>query len=466
MKLTKFKIFILALAVLALGGLGIVTYVGWQAYSFLSATRGYKLVPPEFAEARVLKSADFLAKDVFFSRDEGGIQHGILRSVQEPDEKSQARVRNAEVAKSIYGFNDLQVFDGRAVAAGEFGAYFFGTDGSLEREVLFEPFERKTNLFGYENVDYEVASHNIRIVRLDRERIGFASHDFTDGVTVYDDQGNIIWRFGAVGIDVGDLFKNDEERQKKFDTEVDVEMVTVGDIDGDGMSEYFVGRQNDGIRAFRQDGTEIWHSPDERPNKQLVVTDFDGDGRAELVQLGAQANVRDAQGRVTQTLSIGNGDTGQYLRQNNLIYKCNFYQGELTCKDQVLKEILNYDAPLSEADRPESGDGPTPKFTPVNLGNGVRAEPGPAGPSMRKQSAYGPRIAFVNFRKDQPAYFAALGNYLFDRAVLYVFDSKGTLVYHEILAESAETIAVRPLPDGNEELLVGGKRTIWRFFGK
>lgn len=64
------------------------------------------------------------------------------------------------------------------------------------------------------------------------------------------------------------------------------------------------------------------------------------------------------------------------------------------------------------------------------------------------------------------AFFAAIGSFLFDRSLLYVYDSKGALVYHELLGEEAETIAVRPGRDGTEELLVGGKRTIWRFFRK
>lgn len=466
MKPTKLKVLIALLLVFALGTIGVVSYFSWKTYSFLSSTREFKRIPAEFAEPRIVKSADFLAKEVFFSRDEGGIGSGILKSASAPDEKSQARVRHAEVAKSIYGFNDIQSFDGRMVAVGEFGGYVFGADGKLEREILFEPFERKVSVFGYEKVDYDVSADNIRLVKLDRDRFGFAAYDITAGFSVYDDKGDLVWRFGAVEHNLGDLFKSDEEQQKKFEAEVDVEMATVGDIDGDGVSEYFVGRQNDGIRAFRQDGTELWHSPDDRPNRRLVVTDYDDDGRAELIQLGTSAKIRDAQGRVTKTLNIGSSDTGQYLRHDKRVYNCDFYEGKLKCIDQESKEILKYDAPLSEADGPEPDAGPSPRFTPVDLGNGVRAEPGPASQSPRRLSAYGPHIAFVNLKKDQPAYFAALGRYLFDRAVLFIYDSKGALVHHEILGEEAETIAVRPASNGTEELLVGGKQTIWRFFGK
>ncbi len=50
-----------------------------------------------------------------------------------------------------------------------------------------------------------------------------------------------------------------------------------------------------------------------------------------------------------------------------------------------------------------------------------------------------------------------------ERANLYIFEPSGILVYHELLGEDAETMAVLPSPDGEEQLLVGGKDTIWRY---
>jgi hypothetical protein len=47
--------------------------------------------------------------------------------------------------------------------------------------------------------------------------------------------------------------------------------------------------------------------------------------------------------------------------------------------------------------------------------------------------------------------------------ISYVYDEKETLVYHELLPEDAETIAIKPTANSTEEILIGGKNTIWKF---
>lgn len=40
------------------------------------------------------------------------------------------------------------------------------------------------------------------------------------------------------------------------------------------------------------------------------------------------------------------------------------------------------------------------------------------------------------------------------------------LVCHELLPEDAETIAAIPAANANEEIVIGGKNTIWKFTAK
>ena len=49
-------------------------------------------------------------------------------------------------------------------------------------------------------------------------------------------------------------------------------------------------------------------------------------------------------------------------------------------------------------------------------------------------------------------------NGLYDRVIAQI--EKRNLVYHELLNEDAETLAVLPSVDGREQLLVGGKDSV------
>lgn len=69
-------------------------------------------------------------------------------------------------------------------------------------------------------------------------------------------------------------------------------------------------------------------------------------------------------------------------------------------------------------------------------------------------------------KRDKPEYLAIVAVFIgIPRANLYIYEPNGTLVYHELLPEKAETIAVLPGENGLEQLLVGGKDTIWKYGG-
>ena len=78
-----------------------------------------------------------------------------------------------------------------------------------------------------------------------------------------------------------------------------------------------------------------------------------------------------------------------------------------------------------------------------------------------------PEAAWVKLKEAEPKYLAIVAAYIgLPRANLYVYKPDGELVYHELLPESAKTLAVLPTDNETEELLIGGKNTIWKFSAK
>jgi hypothetical protein len=130
--------------------------------------------------------------------------------------------------------------------------------------------------------------------------------------------------------------------------------------------------------------------------------------------------------------------------------------------------LLQPAAPLSEIERKfEKPNVPSP--TPIDLGNGMRVVPVPMGEGFGSniEGVYQPKAVQVKLQKDKPKYLAIVAPFIgIPRAHFYVYDEKGTLVYHELLPEEAETITVLPTTTTTEEILVGGKDTIWKFTSK
>jgi hypothetical protein len=62
-----------------------------------------------------------------------------------------------------------------------------------------------------------------------------------------------------------------------------VNVVRTGDLDGDGVPEVVIGGENWRFYAFKADGTELWNYESVHPSRSGAVADLDGDGKAEVV---------------------------------------------------------------------------------------------------------------------------------------------------------------------------------------
>ncbi|MCP4641110.1 MAG: PQQ-binding-like beta-propeller repeat protein [bacterium] len=62
-----------------------------------------------------------------------------------------------------------------------------------------------------------------------------------------------------------------------------VNVARTGDLDGDGTPEVIIGGENWRFYAYKADGTELWNYESVHPSRSGAVADLDGDGRAEVL---------------------------------------------------------------------------------------------------------------------------------------------------------------------------------------
>ncbi|MDQ3799396.1 MAG: VCBS repeat-containing protein [Acidobacteriota bacterium] len=439
---------------------GIGGYIGWRVYSFFSefSTRARVEIPDELSEPRVLKGAEFLSKNEIFKLNQGSYVETVKKAAAAADEKEKQRIISGYSAKKVYNFDDLKICGGEIVAAGEFGVQVLDLNGGFKRGILFEPTLTKIKMGWYQQDDYKPAADNLQIVDFDGDgKCEFFSHGTTEGVTAYGNDGNIIWKYG--GEETADVFK-----ERDIENEVYVTEAAAGDLDGDGTAEYIVGRSNDGIRAFDRNGNEKWFQPEEFPSAAMQVLDVDGDGRGELLEIGSKTKIRDGlRGNVVAEPKGGYSDMLLFTEDKNkrkALQFCDIDGNKLVCADENGTKFIESEAPLSEVKAKTPVE--LPKSTPIDFGNGVVAVPGEAF-GRDTESVYKPKAVWVSLRKDKPKYLAVIASFIgIPRANFYIYEPNGTLVYHELLPEDAETIAAIPA-NQTDEIVIAGKDTIWKF---
>jgi hypothetical protein len=440
---------------------GIIGYISYRAYSFLSSVGISREIPDELKETKVLKGEDFLTRTEFYKLDEEGFLKTIEKSSRIEDEKERQKIIDSQTAKRFHNFTDIKVFGDEIIAAGEFGGFVFDLDGNLKRQLLFEPSVEKLKIAGYEKEHYQSNLDNLRIVALEKNKFGFSSFGSMQGFRVFDENGNQLWAYGKESVELSKIFQDEKESRKDYEKSTHVLEAAVGDLDGDGISEYIVARKSDGLRAFDRSGKELWFEKDDFPSNALTAIDTDGDGKNEILEVGTTSRIRDAGGKVLREIKGASSDdmvlfTEDKTKKKSFLF-CDIYENKLTCVDEEKKSILTAAAPL----------GDIPKKNPKK----ILTVPGhdPSDPDIdvmdRSDNIYKPNAVWVNFRKDKPRYLAVIGAFIgIPRAILYVYDEKGDLVYQELLPENAETIAVLPATTGaNDQLLIGGKNTIWKY---
>lgn len=447
----KARNILIVFGILAAAGIAIIGYGGYRIYSFISNFGMYREVPDELKEARVTIGSGFLRRTEFFKMEKKSLLGTIGESSRATDDKDRQRISNAHLARSIYNFSDIRVMGSEVVAVGEFGGFILGLDGNLKREVFFEPLSEKIKAGPYEHTTYRTNVGSLRIIRLDANRIGFLSFDALQGARVLDENGNQIWSHGKEDIDLSGLFSNSEDRDAKYEKSTHVLEAAVGDLDGDGVSEYVVARKSDGIRAYDHAGNERWFQPDKFPSSRLEVVDLNGDGRGEVIEVGKR--VRDSQGKVLREMKGSDSAAFVIVPAMDGLGQLQFAgisNGELHFSGEDGGSIFKMPAPLSIIKKaPEKAEVPeSSEMSYFDDGDRV---------------AY-PQAVLVTLKSTEPRYLAVVAAFIgLPRANLYIYNLTGRLVYHELLPEEAETITVLPADEGTEQILVGGKDTIWLY---
>ena len=435
--------------IIAAVGIAVVGYSGYRIYSIF-ANFGLDIeLPEELKEARITRGAGLLRRTEFFKMEKTCLPTTIGESAAGADNKEQDRISKGQIARTVYNFTDIRLIGSEVIAAGEFGAFVLDLNGNLKREIFFEPLIDKIKAGQHEETTYRSNLGTLRIARLEPARIGFLSFDAIQGVRVLDENGDQIWSHAKEDIDLSGLFTNSETRDADNEKSTHVLEAAIGDIDGDGVSEYVVARNNDGIRAYDRSGNERWFQPDKLPSARLQVVDLNGDGKGEVVEIGKRVRdssgntLREMKGSDTAAFVITTGSDGKGQVQFAAISA-----GELAFSGEDGSNMFKVPAPLSSVKIPRGGV--------ESLGD--------SSVDDSASVAY-PQAALVTLRKDEPKYLAVVVAFMMGlpRANLYVYDMTGELVYHELLPEEAETIAVLPVGDGTDHILVGGKDTIWRY---
>ncbi len=259
------------------------------------------------------------------------------------------------------------------------------------------------------------------------------------------------------------------------------------DADGDGTCE-FLHLTFDGVTLKDHSGKKLW-SHDLRGGGDCAAADLDGDGKLEFA-LGSSAGFVELlnhkgellwRTKVGATLDVeiargpGPGLPLILCTSDNKIVHLN-RAGKILSRRQT--RYRGYFGAFSVARYP--GHNSKERLLRFHKDNIcvmslsgktlVETLPSPSGylPPLKTTP--------VRFQEDKPPYSAASGRYLCQggrmfglRAtitVLYVFDSSGALVYHEVFESKEGGNAVLAIPDGasgREKLLVGGDGKVWEY---
>lgn len=445
----KTKIVFAVCISIVLIAVGVVGLIGYQFYSFLESLDTSREVPEALKETGVLTGAEFLTKTELFKLERQNILSTIRESSQVSDPKEREKIIQSQTGKGIFGFSEIRVVNNEIVAVAKFGGYVFDLNGKLKREIFFEPTKERVKIGWYEQDTNHNSLDNLRIVDLEKGKWGVLSFNSLTGATIFDENGNAIWNFGKQTLDMNLLWKSEEESSTKYQKSTHVLEAAVGDLDNDGVAEYIVSKKNEGIYVFDRNGTQKWFQPDEFASDELHVLDLDGDGKNELIETSSKVR-NGVDGKVIRELKSGGqrmllliGETNQ----KRSFRFCSILENAMSCTDENEKTVFEAKAPLSSVPKAKT-DVSRPKSRYESDSTGV----------------YQPKPVFVKLKSDAPRYLAVIAPYIgIPRANLYVYNQKGSLIYHELLPEDAETISILPNENGNESILVAGKETIWKF---
>lgn len=444
-----------------------IGYGIYSVYNFFNrfGTVSEKEIPNELKEARILTGNGFVNKTEFFKLNSEQFLKTVGKSSTIEDEKKRSEYVNSQTSRQFFGFDNIKTCGEEIVAVGKFGGFVFAKDGSVSREIIFEQKAQKVKIGFIEQESYRTTLDNVEIYDFEGDgRCEFFSYSSLDGVIVFDSEGKAIWRYGEKDLDLSELWK--EKSEKERDEEQWITGAFAGDLNNDGIGELIVTRKNDGIRAFDVNRKEVWFQKDEYPLAKLKIFDTDGDGKNDILEFqGASSALRNAQnGEKLKDLKLDYGlDDVVFSKDKDGKANAYFFKiddNKLELSDISNKILWKSDAPLSDVKKAVD-EKPKTDPTPITEGN-VRAEP--MEYINDSERIYQPKAVFVKLKADAPEYLAVIGSFIsIPRSDLYIYDNAGKLVYHELLPENAATITGSQLTNGKQDILVGGKSSIWKY---
>ncbi|HEV2914111.1 MAG TPA: hypothetical protein VGX92_12595 [Pyrinomonadaceae bacterium] len=407
----------------------------WAYNSIFAPYFNGRELPPELREARVITGADFLSRSEFYRANKGGRWRDLL-------DPNKLKSRLDSIADVSVG-----QLDGRPGVdiglAGRFGLTLLDGQGKVKERITYQ-FEKGSIALGPVKLEREKNSFSqLRVVDIEGDGVcEILGYDGIDGAAIFNHQGRVLLSRGAY----------DEGSSSIYE-------VTAGDLDGDGVLEFIASWGYEpwtGMELFDRFGNSKWRLEEEYKPGECEVVDVDGDDRAEIVEESSgKLKIRDAQGKVLREvqmpvylwhLSLCSRPDGSGPPQNLAVR-----EGSLWLIDLDGKNFSQFAAPLSE----------------IKLEKPRRIiEPGiPASSEDYKEQVFRAEGVWVRLKKDQPKYLAVIASFAaLDRSLLYVYDEQGKLVYHEILPEDCDAIAKLPSEnDSREDILVSGKKTVWRY---
>ena len=425
----------------------VVGYGAWRVYSFLSSagTITEAEIPPEIGEPRVTRGADFLLKHEIFRKTALSNTDLIIKGTGEPDVQKRQQMIEAETDKRYFGYSDVRVCGDHIIAAGKFGAFRLTPTGELEQTIFFDPKIVEVKILYWKTTHPTQTLDNLRIVDVDGDgACEFVSHNSVEGFAFFNSSGKLNWRYGDR--ELASLTTREDE---PYITSVDV-----GDVDDDGREDFLISKKEDGIRAFSATQQELWFQPDEYPTADLVFVDTDGDKKRDLVELqGMGSKIRDKRtGKLRSELKLESSTSGVFefptKGKRPIAASYAFSEGYLTVSDLKGNALFKVEAPMSEVKKTATSGQP---LHDQSYGDNT-------------ESIYEPKAKLVSLIPGQPKFLVIVGSYVIvRRSNVYVYDHLGKLVYHELLGEEAEALAIMPNSDGSEGFLVGGQDTVWKY---
>ncbi len=449
---------------LVIGGLLLIfTLLGVAVYWFYLSFGKYGLtrqMPPEIREARVLSGANVMERNIFFQREGSNFVKVIRKAAKTKDDAERQKVITSQIGQSVDEFEDIVIgeLDGQpgtdVALLGRTAVHILSTEGELRSFTPFEFEMRKVKIGWFESEHPRSSFNHAQAVDLDNDgRTEFILSGLTDGLAVFDLQGKLLWKYGAIELDLGKAWSSEKKEPM-------VDSVTAGDMDKDGKAEVFVLMSYEGLRALDSAGNVKWLQPLEDHWGALKVVDLTGAGMPVLLEKdGRKIVFRDVDGNVFQTTEISDfyGDlsfcSNSDGKKPQLIDE---QDGKFKVFDINGLKILEGNAPLSE----------------IKLENAGSARTSDPDLTRAYENLGFPKAAWVKLRSDQPKYLAVTGKFIgLGRSLFYLYDAKGNLIYEELLPEETSSIAALPGSgpesgpgqDETESILVGGEKTVWRY---